>query len=84
MQHRVADRVAEKPEGRGIHVGYPSPPRCNAETSGANGRTRTADRLFTKQLLYQLSYIGTTGFIVAERAGAVKPAAARLQANAKL
>ncbi len=26
--------------------------------NGANGRTRTADRLFTKQLLYQLSYIG--------------------------
>ncbi len=28
------------------------------ETSGADGRTRTGDLLFTKQLLYQLSYVG--------------------------
>ena len=26
--------------------------------SGADGRTRTGDLLFTKQLLYQLSYVG--------------------------
>ncbi len=32
---------------------------CASNTGkGANGRTRTDDLLFTKQLLYQLSYIG--------------------------
>ena len=28
------------------------------DRTGADGRTRTADRLITNQLLYQLSYIG--------------------------
>ncbi len=37
---------------------YPGPLRCTAQTCGANGEARTLDLLFTKQLLYQLSYIG--------------------------
>ena len=28
--------------------------------AGADGRTRTADLLITNQLLYQLSYVGTS------------------------
>jgi hypothetical protein len=32
--------------------------------SGADGRTRTADRLITNQLLYQLSYIGLYARII--------------------
>ncbi len=39
---------------------------------GANGEARTLDLLFTKQLLYQLSYIGVTARIVAKRDKAVK------------
>ena len=31
---------------------------ASSESSGANGRTRTADLLFTKQLLCRLSYVG--------------------------
>ncbi len=60
MRHRVTDRVTEKPEGRSIPLGYPGPPHCSATTFGANGGTRTLDLLFTKQLLYQLSYIGAS------------------------
>jgi hypothetical protein len=33
-------------------------PHWNAELSGAGGQARTDDLLFTKQLLYQLSYTG--------------------------
>jgi hypothetical protein len=33
-------------------------------TMGADGRTRTADRLITNQLLYQLSYIGLKSRII--------------------
>ena len=51
--------LPEKPEGQNDHLGHPGPPGCAGATCGANGRTRTADRLFTKQLLYRLSYIGT-------------------------
>ncbi len=58
MQHRVADRVAAKPEGPGDHVDHLNPLRCGASTCGANAGARTPDLLFTKQLLYQLSYIG--------------------------
>ena len=29
-----------------------------SEENGADGQTRTADRRFTKPLLYQLSYVG--------------------------
>jgi hypothetical protein len=37
-----------KPESRSNHVDYSDSPGCAAATGGANGRTRTADRLFTK------------------------------------
>ena len=37
------------------------------ETSGADGRTRTGDLLFTKQLLYQLSYVGDVDLYRAAR-----------------
>lgn len=33
-------------------------PLKTKEAHGADGRTRTGDLLFTKQLLYQLSYVG--------------------------
>ena len=58
MRHRVTDRVTEKTEGQSIPLEHPGPPRCYAQTLGANGGARTLDLLFTKQLLYQLSYIG--------------------------
>ena len=31
------------------------------DVTGADGGTRTRNLLFTKQLLYQLSYVGATG-----------------------
>jgi glyoxylase I family protein len=37
----------------------------DAVKCGADDGTRTRDRLFTKQLLYQLSYVGTNRYIVA-------------------
>lgn len=49
MQHRVVNRVADMPEGQRDHEDRASPPRCAAATAGANGRTRTADRLFTNE-----------------------------------
>ena len=58
MRHRVTDRVTEKSEGQSILKEYPGPLCCCTQTYGANGGARTLDLLFTKQLLYQLSYIG--------------------------
>jgi hypothetical protein len=58
MQHRVTDKVTESLSAGAPPWADPDAPRCDARTIGANGRTRTADRLFTKQLLYRLSYIG--------------------------
>ena len=40
----------------GLEVG-PAP----MDGAGADDGTRTRNLLFTKQLLYQLSYVGTTG-----------------------
>ena len=34
---------------------------CRMDVTGADGGTRTRNLLFTKQLLYQLSYVGATG-----------------------
>ena len=36
----------------------PPKARFDGANNGADERTRTADLLFTKQLLYQLSYVG--------------------------
>ncbi len=38
--------------------------QMNREAIGANSGTRTHDLLFTKQLLYQLSYVGNGGYFI--------------------
>jgi hypothetical protein len=72
MLHRVTHRVTDSPKAGATPQDNLGPLRCTATLSGANGEARTLDLLFTKQLLYQLSYIGTMRRIVAERAEAVK------------
>lgn len=66
------DRVTDSPRAGATPQDNLGPRHYNARLCGANGEARTLDLLFTKQLLYQLSYIGTMRRIVAERAEAVK------------
>src|SRR4030081_283616 len=42
------------------------------ETFGADGQTRTADRRFTKPLLYRLSYVGAYFLLILPRSEAVR------------
>ena len=41
---------------------HPTIGECEERKDGAATRTRTADLMITNQLLYQLSYCGTTQF----------------------
>ena len=52
MRHRVTDRVTEKTEGQSIPLEHPGPPRCYAQTLGANGGARTLDLLFTNERVH--------------------------------
>ena len=51
---------------RMLSVGYLAEDCSSLVDSGAPTRTRTADLLITNQLLYQLSYRGTSGAIMAK------------------
>ena len=54
-------RAARLPRGSRGANSLTEKPREFSNENGADGQTRTADRRFTKPLLYQLSYVGNKG-----------------------
>jgi hypothetical protein len=61
---------AERPrEGSGHLRGAFLNPRLQRRSREADGRTRTGDILFTREVLYQLSYVGGCAPIVARTPG---------------
>lgn len=69
--HSTTDSVicGKKPEAYIDDLHQRRPLQRKGATGGANGRTRTGDRLFTKQLLYRLSYIGIAPCRIVVEAG---------------